>query len=419
MASRNFHSVSHVFDVAKGQTDPILILSAYFHDLIYHSVDGGFSDEQDNILSNVFSQEGSDLHLSREIDGDTLLQIVIRIFGLTPGQELKGVVNEFLSAVIACRELEEVLGLKQLVQIACCIEATVPFRSPNLQGKTAREQLYERLQDTNEEFGLDLTEDEMVSAVQRATQMANLDVGNFGTTDRAYFLDKTWSLLPENSEPLRKKHLSYTVQDFQYAVFKMSGFFSFVTPELVFSEFRGVPGKEELQRMRKEAYRNLEIGKAYVASKVLSISLVAAIAELTGGDAPIALFMGDLPSPEHNSDRLGDLLPDIPKHTLDVDDDVYAILKFGRTSETSFDVRQSPLGAFLYGWMGDAQVFQVLEDIHPVYPMDTEKAWKLLAAMPREPLSIVADRMSIVAVSRAESIRNVMKELLTKREMLD
>lgn len=62
--SRNYHSVQHVFDLAQDQTDPILILSAYFHDLVYHQVDGGFTEEQDRILANVFTQEGSDVYLS-------------------------------------------------------------------------------------------------------------------------------------------------------------------------------------------------------------------------------------------------------------------------------------------------------------------------------------------------------------------
>lgn len=411
IASRNYHSVKHVFDLAEDQFDPILILSAYFHDLVYHQIDGGFSEEQDRILANVITQEGSDMFLNTDIDGDTLLQIVARIFGLSPGQELKGGINEFLSAVIACRELQEVLEVKLLVQIACCIEATIPFRFPNDEGKTPMDQLYERLHDANQEFKLDLSEDEVVSAVQRATRLGNQDVANFSTTDRAWFLDNTWSLLPETNESLRHQ-FSYTVKDFQHAVFKMDGFFNFLKPSLVFNEFRGVPNKEELELMTKEATRNLEIGKRYVAAKLLSVSLVAAMAALTGGDAPMALFMGDLPSRHHRSQRLEDMLPGRQaQEPVDLDDDVYAILKNGRTNETSFDVRQSPLATFLYGWLGDALVSKILKDNRPVYPMDPEKAWKLLAALPREPLSIVADKMSLIALSRAEKIRRVMTKL--------
>jgi hypothetical protein len=76
----------------------------------------------------------------------------------------------------------------------------------------------------------------LVETVQRAACLQNLDVANFATTDRAWFLDNTWSLLPENNESLRHQYL-YTVQEFQNAVFKLNGFFSFLKPNVTFQSF--------------------------------------------------------------------------------------------------------------------------------------------------------------------------------------
>ena len=63
-SSRNYHSVQHVFDLAQDQEDPILVLSAFFHDCIYYHVDGGFSEYQASTLKNVIMHKGSDLYLN-------------------------------------------------------------------------------------------------------------------------------------------------------------------------------------------------------------------------------------------------------------------------------------------------------------------------------------------------------------------
>ena len=77
---------------------------------------------------------------------------------------------------------------------------------------------------------------------------------------------------------------------------------------------------------------------------------------LTGGDAPVSLFMGDLPHEgEGDSLRLEDMLPKLaaPSAT-DVDPDVLRLPKEGRKKESAFDLRHSPLAAYLYARLGDA-----------------------------------------------------------------
>lgn len=415
-SSRNYHSVQHVFDLAEDQDDPILVLSAFFHDCIYYHVDGGFSDFQASILKDVIiQQQGSDLYLNPDTtrENDFLLAMVLSVFGFKVGQKVDHMsgLNEYLSAVVAVRQLESVLDRTVLVQIACCIEATIPFRPTNEQG-TPLERLYARMQETNMQFNLGMKDDVLVRVVQLAATLQNLDVANFGTTDRAWFLDNTWSLLPETNESLRRQHL-YTIQDFQNAVYKLNGFFSFLKPHLIFVSFRGVPSPDELDRMTTQATRNIEVARTYVCAKLLSTSVVAAFAALTGGDAPISLFMGDLPSRKRVSRRLEDALPSPPVERLQqqhVDLDVYNILLNGRTQEMYFDTRQSPLAAYLYGWMGDAAVKEVMRDLK-VCPMETENAIELLSRLPRKMVERIAENTAKVAVSRADAIRSVMANL--------
>eukprot|EP00542_Grammatophora_oceanica_P019659 CAMPEP_0194045486 /NCGR_PEP_ID=MMETSP0009_2-20130614/16814_1 /TAXON_ID=210454 /ORGANISM="Grammatophora oceanica, Strain CCMP 410" /LENGTH=472 /DNA_ID=CAMNT_0038690349 /DNA_START=63 /DNA_END=1481 /DNA_ORIENTATION=- len=412
ISSRNYHSVKHVFDIADGWDDPIGLLSAYFHDCIYFNVDGGLSPCQAKMLDSVVKKDADRKCIIVLETDEPLVAMVEDIFGFVPKQELSpmGGLNEFLSAVIAVRQLAPVLDRKSLAQIACCIEATIPFRASKSDEPGPMDKLFERMVAVNEKLELGMTEEELVLAVQRAALLSNRDLGNFGSEDRTWFLDNTWSLLPETNESLRHQYL-YTAKEFQHAVFKMNGFFSFLQPERIFTSFRGVPSDETVETLTMQARRNMEIGRKYVGSKLLSVSLLAAFGELTGGDAPMSLFMGDLPSRQHVSCRLEDYLPPPPSQEVtNYDLDVYNILAKGRNAETSFDIRQSPLAAYLYGCMGDEGIDKCLGSVK-LYPMEPDSARALLNALPKEAVLGVAENMAKVAVSRAHLIKELIAEL--------
>ena len=239
------------------------------------------------------------------------------------------------------------------------------------------------------------------------------DVGNFGSEDVLWFLDSTWSLLPETNEALRQQFL-YTVENFQFAVYKMHGFFSFLKPEIVFTSFRGAPAPEVLAELEKYTMLNLKLGRKYVGAKLLSLSVLAAFAELTGGDAPISLFMGDLPSRHRNSIRRQSPFTELPKLLIDsnamVDPTVLKILSEGRRGETSFDIRQ-----YLYGHLGDELVDALLKKPHEkwltLHPMTKETAKALLEELPTENVRCLGSVLASVAFSRKEVILAVVKDI--------
>jgi hypothetical protein len=423
ISSRNYHSVQHVFDISRNLTDPVAVLSALFHDCIYYHVDGGLTARQRKKLEGaiVTKQETSTngCHIPPGkappfytclCSSEPLICMVERIFGYTKGQVLTNMdgLNEYLSAVIAVRELEPFLPMSTLAEIATCIESTIPFRAANKEtGETAADKLYKNLCLVNESDHLGMTDEQVVTAVQRAVILSNEDVENFGTSDRAWFLDNTWSLLTETNEALRRQYL-YSVMEFQFAVFKMNGFFNFLNPAVVFQQFRNVPDNEEIEVLTNEARRNLEIGRKYVGAKLLSTSTLAAFAVLTGGDAPISLFMGDLPSRHRVSVQLEDTLPAPSDEELEqCDMDVYNLLSQGRRSETAFDIKESPMAAYLYGSLGDDGLFDLLKKVK-VYPMTTDAAKQLLAQLPRVPVQRIGSQMAMVAMSRSERILAVL-----------
>jgi len=408
VSSRNFHSVQHVFDVAENLTDPVAILAALFHDCVYYNIDGGLSKMQAEKLKNALveipSDKGTILRIPVSDNGDELLLLVLYIFGLEFDQVMTPFtgLNEYLSAMICVRELKQLLPSMVLAELAICIEATIPFR-PLIDGNTPSQRLFARTKSASKVFAFGWDDEACIRAVQRAVRLTNSDIGNFGSEDHRRFLDNTWSLLPESNVALRQQFL-YTVREFQFAVFKMNGFFNSLKTDVVFQQFHHVPDDEELERLNRNCDRNLEVGRKYVGAKLLSTSFLAALSELSGGDAPISLFMGELPSKNPKSRRLEDSLPDEPPHCIaHCDPEVFDILAHGRRSETRFDVKKSPLAAYFYSFLGDEGLERILKTFK-LYPMTVETAKSLLVALPRDAVVHVAEIAAELATPRRKQI---------------
>lgn len=435
--ARNYHRVHHIFDVIEGNVcrsegdddeqpvlDEIAVLAAIFHDCIYSQVDGGLSPAQcEKLHGAVVPQMDGSFTISASASDkgdDPLLQIVFAIFGFREDLVLSptNCQNELLSAVIAVRELETLLSMEQLVGIAVAIEATIPFRAP-VDGQSALELLFDRLCATASDYTLNMNEDDCVLAVQRAALLADEDVGNFASTDHAWFLDHTWSLLPESNEALREHDL-YSVNHFMVALSKLHGFFKFLQPSMIFQEFRGVPSMTEC--LTRHAARNLHLGGKYISAKLLTMSVIAAFAELTGGaDVPMSLLMGDLATRKRLGGSLG--IKSAPlgqsidsccessenncSHGNDCCPDVYDLLVNGRTQETSFDIRRSPIAANLYSHVGDDGLERLMNYLQPD-PMTREMATELLAELPRAAVKVVGESLAKLAVSRNDKIMAIL-----------
>ncbi len=358
--ARKYHDVRHVFNMS-ATTDPLEVLAAAFHDTIYYQVDGGLPGRARARIGNIVQDSPQGMVLDAKLDNrnDAL---VAAVFGFEPGQSLSPAtgLNEFLSALLAVRCLAPVLSAGQLAQVSACIEATIPFRPSDSGGKSARERLFDRLCEASNRFDLDMSIVDVERAVLRAVDLSNRDVANFADNDVAHFLDDTWELLPESNNALRSPK-GYTVAEYRSALHKMYRFFKKLDPDLVFTSFRGHPNDTELSAMTRVARRNIDVAYRYVSAKLATASMLLAIAELSGGDAPVALFMGALPWTESASSQLTDLLPAVPVEKAGgVAPEVLELLVKGRSRRSGFDLTHAPLTAFVYSAMGDPGTEQAL-----------------------------------------------------------
>lgn len=118
---------------------PLQVLAALFHDLVYYQLDDGFPAHSAHLLDNVTREDGDALVLQPIPADDTERALCAAVFGFAPNQVLPlyGGMNEFLSAVVAARLLHAHMGVADLIAVLACIEATIPFRTPDAQGHSA------------------------------------------------------------------------------------------------------------------------------------------------------------------------------------------------------------------------------------------------------------------------------------------
>jgi len=363
-AYRRFHTTDHVFDVSDPNGDPILVLSALFHDLVYYNVDGGLIARVDELVSPYITVELEQVFIRRRgPQNDMILPLVLNVFGFEYGQLLTPFagLNEFLSALAFAKIFYPILGLKEFLGVISCIEGSQPFRAKDENGKTCFDLLEARLQKINRTRGCGFSTNEIIDIVKKSVQFANLDVKNFSCESPAEFLDNTWKLLPENN-PYLMSNKVYTIKNYRVALEKMETFFNRVNVLDIYHSYKNSPNAKELKRMQDQADKNVELAKFYLTGRLLATGLLEALCMSTGGDAPVLMIMGNNsrgnvePKYEFN-----DLINKIPVQMApDINEKVLELLEFEADIVSVLDFRKTPLAAFVYKCVGQAKMIEYL-----------------------------------------------------------
>ncbi len=353
--ARHFHTPDHVLGLVDC-SNPTQSLAALFHDIVYYQVDRGFSPEVQRIVSPYIREEDSELYI---IDpppvGDHCFQIALRIFGFTPGQRLSPNtgLNEFLSTLVMYNKMNGLLPDAELLKIIVYIEGTIPFRGQNAAGQGPFEIQRTRMVEVCREYQIPLSSHEINDIIRGAVLFANKDVENFSEEDPASFLDNTWKLLQETNIALRPGGF-YSIREYRQALQKMHAFLMVLNPGVVLHRYRGTPPKAEYERRLQFTRQNVMTARQYLGLKLLTQGVLEALAEITGGNAPVSLFMGDVQKEDETEKRLEDYLPDIgTPASIDPSSRLYCLLHSGRAGQSDFDLKNSPLTLFIYKSLGD------------------------------------------------------------------
>ncbi|NEQ34182.1 MAG: hypothetical protein F6K04_24865 [Leptolyngbya sp. SIO4C5] len=362
--SRCFHSLEHCFDVAQAG-DSLEVLAALFHDVVYVQIDGGISPRFEAILAPFIKTVRERLVVSENPANlsDRCFALVMAIFDIQPGHHLALEQNEFLSALVAAKQLKPFLNWAQLAKVIACIEATIPFRPPTSAGLQPSDVLYHKLSTVNARFKLGLSEAELVATVQRAVRVANRDVENFSDLQAADFLSNTWNLLPESNPSLRDVE-SYTVQEYRHALEKTTSFMYYLNAPLVFRQFREDPSTDEYCQLLQRANKNLVVARLYLNTKLLAIAILEALSQRSEITIPLER-LGQVSFSEiagrvmRQQSLLATGEPYQPRNSIE--QEVWDLLEMGRAQESSFDIKNSPLAAFLLKHLGIDQVVVLVD----------------------------------------------------------
>jgi len=363
---RYFHTSEHIFEVG-GSVDPIEVLAALFHDLVYVQVDQGVGFNISSALCPFVKEVRSHLIIrdEAELPKDAIYQLVASVFGFIPGQILSPFAgqNEFLSAIIAGKSLEPFLPASAIAQIAACIEATIPFRGVSASGLRAIELLHQRLVSVNRDFNLGWSDAATAEIVKRSVRLANRDVENFASPNSSNFLDNTWNLMPETNHELSNVN-SYTVGGYRRSLQKMEGFLNFLKPSLVFQHFMQEPDDETYTNLIARTRHNIAVAKLYLGVKLITIAILEALAHRLGRDIPLSTMMGELRVPGFKTSVLEDYLPDKQiAYPLDsqLQREVLNLLEIGRNQESPYDIKNSPVSTFIIKSIGFAETEKFLD----------------------------------------------------------
>ena len=352
---RVYHRVEHVFPMCVDM-QPVQVLAALFHDVVYFQLDGGFPPGARHLLEDVAHECAGELFLKTTLPQDLPFKLCAGIFNRTAGQSLPpfGGTNEFLSAVVAARLLAPHLEVSSLIAVVACIEATIPFRPMAPDGSRVMEVLASRVAfqcqahaNFEEGEGLQAFVD---TAVRMAVVLANRDVSGFGKSDPGVFLSSTWLLIDESNAQLANPGV-YSVQEYRGALVRMAGFLASLDPVGIFQCYRDTPDQHEMASMVATARRNIGFACDFLDAKITSIAIIEALVLCTGPDCPISMFLGDIRSEDGRPDRVENFLPTFPV-TCIVDQDLLDVFEKGRPLESSNDLTASPLTAFIYRCLG-------------------------------------------------------------------
>ncbi len=411
--TRLYHNLDHVFNFTDPD-DPIVHLAAVFHDIIYYQVDKGvYHDLEPLIYSFIRQKEGRFFLSDHPFFKETLGRDVLFMFNFQIGERLtiSSGLNEFLSTLVMINVLKNLVDEQVLFKTAICIEATIPFRGLDERGKTHFEVLEERLTAICTTHHINCTDYDIDSILRRAVLFSNKDVETFAEENCARFLDSTWKLLPESNISLRFRGI-YTVREYRLALQNMENFLSSLKAETIFSRYHDTPGAREYDKMVMQAQINISTAVLYLRIKLIASAILEALAEYSGGDAPLSLFVGDLPKPAENFRRIEDFLPVLPKPEFSgiVAEQVFQLLETGRSSETLFDSKHSPLSLYVYKQIS-------LEDAQKLFTSSMElfrdriSATEFLKIIPESLLHPIILACSQMAYTRRAALLSLLERL--------
>jgi hypothetical protein len=251
-------------------------------------------------------------------------------------------------------------------------------------------------------------------AVLAAVRVAHDDIASFAKDDVTEFLQEAWEISWEMNPALQRE--TYRIGDLRAVLMRQEAFYSALMPRDIFPKYKQYPGDAKLIDLYAKAGRNLQIASKYLKAKILALVTLEAVADMTGGDIPLLLFVGYHPRrhllPEWES-MLDGLSIDRPK-TSHEDFIVQLLLESGRTEGSKFDTAKSPVAAFLFTHLNEAAFDRAYAEAMQ-YLSGSFSSKQLLYGEVRPYMNEVLMRLAQIAFTRSDQILELMNDLRRHR----
>lgn len=415
--TRSFHNSRHVFQMCEDMK-PLQVLAALFHDVVYCQVDKGFPAPAVQLLSGVTDAKDEGLSLRPFEPGDDSVALCAAVFGFSAGQilPLTHGLNEFLSAVVACRLLQRHLSGPQMLAVVVGIAATVPFRARDARGQSAADKLAQRVLShiTSAEAALDANTPQTLAWVKDvitdAVTLANRDVAGFTDADPRQCLTNTWLLLKESNPALQVAGV-YGLQELRQALQRTDAFLGQLKPALVCQSYAAYPSAAMGVALALATEQNLRFSRDYLAIELCFIAIIEALALETGGDCPAALFLGDNQSADGDAVGVNDNLP-LPALRPGLSAELLDLLDQAHVPGAFNDLSISPLKPWVYRWMGQTGIQQGVQRARQMFD-GTLLPQDFLKALDQQMLLAVIGVCRENAPSRRQALLNLASRIQT------
>ncbi|MDI1244083.1 MAG: hypothetical protein PSV24_01610 [Rhodoferax sp.] len=360
--TRTYHTSFHVLSLCDGM-QPIQVLAALFHDVVFVQLDGGFPIWVSDLLKGVTRAESESLRLQEVAPDDHDLALCADIFGFRPNDVLapNAGMNEFLSSVVAVRLLRRHLSSAQLIAVAACIELTIPFRAPDAQGNTPAQALAQRVQARCASlFDAEPQRAAFIkTTLTEAVIFANRDVMGFIDASPEHCLSNSMLLVEESMMPQAASSAS-SLLSYRRALLGMDTFLSQLKPAYVGQSFAGCPNARTVVQMQTTTQKNITFVRDYLAAVLSSVAIIEALSRITGSDYPRTLLLSDMRCAE------ADFFP-VPKAGLIDSDALLQLLKSGLVPDENPGLNALPLTACVYRFMGPKATRQTYEQAKQLF----------------------------------------------------
>ncbi|MCX7999720.1 MAG: hypothetical protein N3A69_12340, partial [Leptospiraceae bacterium] len=155
----------------------------------------------------------------------------------------------------------------------------------------------------------------------------------------------------------------YSISGYRTSMMKMLNFLKTLTPEQIFHQYKSVPSSNQLEEYFENTTRNLRIAELYLKSKILTVGILEALSYRIGRNTPLSTLIGEIPKDKMVIPTLDYFLPELKKPYQpqdSIEEIVLDALTHGRGKDTTYDLKNSPITAFIVRALG----FQKMENLY-------------------------------------------------------